>query len=83
MKQTETTTTDELLNELAFENPPPEEKWFSRDWFDPMHSMADLRAAAKMGVIELEVNEPKEAIRFRLTPKGRDYMKERKIEPWE
>ncbi len=82
MKQTAPTTTDELLNELAFENPPPEEKWFSRDNFDPMYNMADLRAAAKIGVIELEVNEQKETTRFRLTPKGRDYLRERMIKSW-
>lgn len=65
------TSTMGLLDELACENPPPEERWFNRDDFDPMHTMADLRRAAASGVIELEVNDPKEVSRFRLTPKGR------------
>lgn len=65
------TSTIGILEELAHENPPPEERWFNRDDFDPMHRMADLRSAAAKGVIELEVNDPKEASRFRLTSAGR------------
>lgn len=66
----------ELLDELAWDNPPPEERWFSRDSFDPMHKMGDLRSAARKGLIELQ-SDGEKMCRFRLTPEGRAALRAR------
>lgn len=64
----------ELLDNIAFENPPPEERWFQRDDFDPMHGITELRYAAKRGWIELDDTEGRETWRFRFTAAGRQAM---------
>ena len=66
----------ELLEDMAFENPPPQEKWFKREDFDPMHGLSELRYAAKLGRIELDDKDP-EDIRFRFAPKGRAFLTHR------
>lgn len=71
---------EELMGDLAYENPPPEERWFIRDEFDPMHGARELRAAAKRGWIELDDKWPPEAWRFRLTPAGRAALAEHEKE---
>lgn len=63
-------TVCQLLEDLAFENPPPEERWFQRDAFDPMHGARELRAAAKRGLIELDAEDDADLWQFRLTPAG-------------
>lgn len=60
-----------LLSELAQDNPPPEEKWFQRDDFDPTYGAKELRLAAKRGWIELDSTGIPETWRFRLTSAGR------------
>ena len=62
----------ELLEDMAFENPPPEEKWFKREDFDPMHGLSELRYAEQVGRIEIE--EAPSGLRFRFTPKGRAFL---------
>lgn len=64
-------TPEELLVELADNNPPPEEKWFQRDDFEPTYGATELRQAAKNGWIELDATGEPEVWRFRLTPLGR------------
>ena len=63
-----------LIEELAQDNPPPQEKWFQRDDFDPTYGAKELRGAAKKGWIELETNEDPGLWRFRLTPAGRQAL---------
>lgn len=59
-------TIGELLADIY--EPAP---WHQRDNFDPMHSMKQLRAAAKAGFIEIDESDgDAETIRFRLTPAG-------------
>lgn len=65
----------ELLEDMAFENPPPEERWFFRDDFDPMHGLSELRYAASLGRIDLD--ESTDRLRFRFTSKGRAFLSER------
>ena len=72
MRQTEPTTVAELLEELAYDNPAPEERWFERSAFDPMHRLSDLRHAARKGMIELD--ESGEEPRFRLTSAARQEL---------
>lgn len=60
----------EVLEELAFENPRPEERWFAEDSFDPQFHRGALRAAARAGRIELNMGGP--IWQFRFTAKGRD-----------
>lgn len=63
-----------LVSELAEDNPPPEEKWFWRDSFDPTYGASELRAAAAKGWIELETDADPNLWRFRLTPAGRSAL---------
>lgn len=67
-------TPRQLLSELAMDNPPPEEKWFQRDDFDPTYGATELRQAAKKGWIELDATGEPEVWRFRLTPLGRSIL---------
>lgn len=60
-----------LIEELAADNPAPEEVWFQRDSFDPTYGATELRSAAKKGWIELETDDDPHLWRFRLTPAGR------------
>lgn len=60
----------ELLDNMAFENPRPEEKWFSEDGFDPPFTRGALKAAHRAGRIELNMGG--DVWQFRFTPKGRD-----------
>lgn len=71
MSYVEAVSPRQIIKELADGNPPPEEKWFQRDDFDPTYGKTELRAAAKYGWIELDATEDPETWRFRLTPKGR------------
>lgn len=64
-------TMRQLLADLADDNPPPEERWLQRDFFDPMHRLQEIRAAAKRGFIEVRETGDPETIQFRLTPAGR------------
>lgn len=64
----------ELVHDLATDNPPPGEKWFQRDDFDPTYGARELREAAKRGWIELETHDEPELWRFRLTPLGRSIL---------
>lgn len=64
---------NELLLEIAFENPRPAERWFARYDFDPCHGKTQLRAAARKGLIELDTSDPNGNWRFRFTSKGRDF----------
>ena len=66
-------TQSDLLDDIAFENPPPEEKWFGRDWFDPPHDERTVRSLARAGYIELS----EDGQRFRFTLKGRTAHAER------
>ncbi|GGD30944.1 hypothetical protein [Aureimonas glaciei] len=61
----------DILQGLVFENPPPEERWFQRDDWDPMYKLTDLRAAARAGHIELAEDAEPECYQIRLTAKGR------------
>lgn len=63
-----------LVYELTIDNPPPEEKWFQRDDFDPTYGVKELREAAKRGWIELETDDKPELWRFRLTALGRSIL---------
>jgi len=67
-------TPSALIAELAQDNPPPEEKWFQRDYFDPTYGARELRAAAEKGWIELETDDDPHLWRFRLTPAGRSAL---------
>ncbi len=60
----------EVLKELAFENPRPEERWVAEDHFDPQFHRGALRAAARAGRIELNMGGA--VWQFRFTAKGRD-----------
>jgi hypothetical protein len=60
--------TKELLADLAYENPPPEERWFTFDSFDPEHGKTEISYAIERGFIEVDVD------RMRLTEKGRRYL---------
>ena len=64
----------QLIEELADDNPPPEEKWFQRDHFDPTYGSSELRAAARNGWIELDDSGDPETWRFRLTSKARHVL---------
>jgi hypothetical protein len=63
----------EVLTDLYFENDrPPEEKWFERGVWDPMHTMASLRGLASKKLINLDVDDQYHGgARFRFTPAGR------------
>lgn len=62
----------QLLQDLADDNPAPEQKIFARDWFDPMHGLTELRYAAKRGLIDLvETGRTPSTFRFLLTDAGR------------
>ena len=67
----EGTSDTDLLEDLAFDNPRPEERWFDRECFDPMHSAKQLRSAARKGWIELDDSGEPSTWRFRFTPAGR------------
>lgn len=62
----------ELLDDMAFENERPAEKWFSREDFDPAHGKSELNHAAQRGLIEIERCDT-DNWRFRFTAKGRDF----------
>lgn len=66
-----------LVEELAADNPPTEEKWFQRDYFDPTYGATELRAAARNGWIELVTDKDPACWRFRLTAKGRRALSEK------
>lgn len=60
-------TVDELLIDLASENPVPRGiDWFPRETFDPMHGLTEIRYAEERGWIQCERNE--DDVRFKLTP---------------
>lgn len=67
----ERVTARALIKELSEGNPPPEERWFRRDGFDPTYGATELREAAKNGWIELETDDDPHLWRFRLTHAGR------------
>jgi len=71
MSRIERATVAEFLRDLADECPAWDEPWKYRDDWDPMHSLAEIRAAAKQGLIELDDTGDPETYRFRFTPKGR------------
>lgn len=62
---------EELLRELAFGNPPPEEKWCEEADFDPRLLRGTLTDAERKGLIEIE-RAALENWHFRFTPKGRE-----------
>jgi len=64
----------ELLEDLEFENPKPEERWFHLHGFDPLHGLGEIRYAKERGWIEFKEEEKK----FRLTPKGRSRLERKK-----
>lgn len=60
-------TVDELLIDLADGNPVPRGiDWFSRDCFDPMHGLTEIKYAEARGWIACE--RKNNDIRFKLTP---------------
>lgn len=65
----------ELINELATDNPPPQEKWFQRDDFDPTYGAKELRSAKRKGWIELDDSGDPDVWRFRLTPLARAVLR--------
>jgi hypothetical protein len=75
MPKTKTEKVHDLLSNMAFENPPPEEKWFNNSDFDPTFGRVELRAALEKGLIEIEDAQLEHlSWRFRFTPKGRQYF---------
>lgn len=60
----------ELLDQIAYENPRPEEKWFRNSDFDPPFTKTALRRAAETKRIELVMAG--DDWEFRFTAKGRD-----------
>lgn len=71
----ESVSPEALIEELAADNPPPEEKWFQRDDFDPTYGAKELREAKRRGWIELDDTGDKETWRFRLTPLARNRLR--------
>lgn len=67
----------EFLEELAFENPAPEEKWMKRGNWDPSFPLGVIDAAAKRGLIETrgERRDP-ENYEFRFTAAGRTALQQ-------
>lgn len=61
----------ELLADLVYENPAPCERWFRRDAFDPMFTLATIDAAERKGYIETEGSRSDPEYRMRLTSLGR------------
>ncbi|PZQ94661.1 MAG: hypothetical protein DI533_21660 [Cereibacter sphaeroides] len=67
----------ELLDDLAFENPTPVEKWVEASNFETMHDATEIRYAAQRGWIELDgKSDGREQLRMRLTEKGRHRLAE-------
>ena len=60
----------DFLDDLALDNPEPEEPWRAEGDFDPPFKRATLRAAWRWDLIELDRIE-NDARRFRFTAKGR------------
>ena len=73
MTEIQSVPTNILVSDLKIDNPPPEEKWYQRDDFDPTYGMKELRDAARKGLIELDTSSGDAmTYRFRLTRKGRE-----------
>lgn len=62
----------ELLEDLAYENPPPEERWFGFSSFDPQHGRSEITYAKSKGFIEVDND------RMRLTEEGRRHLLRKK-----
>lgn len=63
-------TIEELLIDLGDDNPTPRGlDWYSRDNFDPMHGLSEIKYAEQRGWIEVERQENSEP-RFRLTDRA-------------
>ena len=73
-------TVAQLLKDLAYEAPGYDDGWTTRADWDPMHGMAEIQQAAKLGYIELRKQKYPEVWRFRITGEGRirqaDYASE-------
>lgn len=61
----------ELLEEMAYENPRPAEKWRSEEDWDPQLSRGTLRRAEAQGLTEIDRSRTDDWF-FRFTGKGRD-----------
>lgn len=68
---------EELLSDLADDNPAPSERWIQRDAFDPMHGMKEIRAAERRGFIEISSDGDLETLQMRFTAKGRAALEAR------
>lgn len=68
----------ELLDELAYENPTPEEAWKLRDSWDPPFPLSVIDAAARRGFIETRGDRRSPYFAFRFTPAGRAALQSRK-----
>ena len=67
----------EFLEELAFENPKPEEKWMRRENWEPMFPLAVIDAAVRKRLIETRGDRHSPDFSFRFTPAGREALASR------
>lgn len=63
-----------FLEELAFENPAPEERWLRRDTWDPMFPLSLIDVAKKKGLVETRGDRHSEDFAYRFLPAGRDAL---------
>jgi hypothetical protein len=65
-----TNTVENLLIDLADDNPPPRGlDWFTRETFDPPHGLTEIKYAKQRGWVDLD-EAPDGDMRFRLTMQG-------------
>lgn len=61
----------ELVADLVWDNPAPSERWFRRDAFDPMYTLAVIDAAVRKGYVETKGSRSGPDFEMRLTRLGR------------